>query len=344
MAPQWRVDRRGQGRALLGEPQTSSRAAEHLFWLGRYAERSENAARLLRSVLSRLTDSDGVAGRTAPGLSRACVRQNLIAAPPPGRTSPAIVNDLLTGLTDRKGRRSLGYNVEETVRVAGAVRDRLSTDNWRVLNRLLQLFSRESHAPDLDDALELIDDALLTLVAVGGLEMAHMTRDDGWRFLSLGRHLERLHFVSSALADVAPERTDAGTGLLEWLLELSDSPLTYRVRHAQHPEWDIGGGHDARRRAQPGARRALPGRKALAKHVRLLPESGLLDILDDLDRLFDDCGADRDGQQIELFAGDQRLLDALLTQCQHRRDVTGSALSLRYFSHIHEVPRATVGI
>ena len=57
-------------------------------------------------------------------------------------------------------RRSLAFNVEQTVRVAGAVRDRLSTDNWRVLNRLLQLFTRDSPPLDLDDALELIDDAL----------------------------------------------------------------------------------------------------------------------------------------------------------------------------------------
>jgi uncharacterized alpha-E superfamily protein len=61
--------------------------------------------------------------------------------------------------------------------------------------------------------------------------MAHMTRDDGWRFLSLGRHLERLHFVSSTLGDVALEQPAAGSGLLEWLLELSDSLLTYRARY-----------------------------------------------------------------------------------------------------------------
>ena len=93
------------------------------------------------------------------------------------------------------------------------MRDRLSTDNWRVLNRLLAAVPAGTRgALDLDDALELIDDALLSLVAVGGLEMAHMTRDDGWRFLSLGRHLERLHFVSSTLGDVAPEQASAESG------------------------------------------------------------------------------------------------------------------------------------
>jgi uncharacterized circularly permuted ATP-grasp superfamily protein/uncharacterized alpha-E superfamily protein len=341
VAQQSPVDRRAQSRPLRGEPQTSSRAAEHLFWLGRYAERSENAARLLRSVLSRLTDTDGVPAGLHPAFLRACVRHNLMAEPPPDRASAAIVPDLLAGLVDREGRRSLGYNVEETVRVASAVRDRLSTDNWRVLNRLLQLLTRESHALDLDDALELIDDALLTLVAVGGLEMAHMTRDDGWRFLSLGRHLERLHFVSSTLADVAPERTDAGEGLLEWLLELSDSLLTYRVRHVQQPEWESVVDLMLTDERNPRSARFQLGK--LAKHVRLLPDSGLLDVLNDVDRLFHDCRADRYGGQIDLFGGGERPIEALLTDCQQVAMRLGSALSLRYFSHVDEVPRATVG-
>ena len=77
--------------------------------------------------------------------------------------------------------------MEQTVRVAGTVRERLSADNWRLLNRLIQAFSEpRTTAPGLAEALELIDKAIVSLVAVGGLEMAHMTRDDGWRFLGLG--------------------------------------------------------------------------------------------------------------------------------------------------------------
>jgi uncharacterized alpha-E superfamily protein len=342
VAPQPPVERRAHSRQLRGEPQTSSRAAEHLFWLGRYAERSENAARLLRSVLSRLTDTDGVPSGLDPAFLRACVRQHLIAQPPPDREASAIVHDLIAGLVDRKGRRSLGYNVEQTVRVASAVRDRLSADNWRVLNRLLQLLTRESHALDLDDALELIDDALLRLVAVGGLEMAHMTRDDGWRFLSLGRHLERLHFVSSTLGDVAPERARAGSGLLEWLLELSDSLLTYRVRHVQHPEWDsVVELMLADVRNPRSARFQLA---KLAKHVRLLPDSGLLDVLADVDRLLADCRSEADAGRVDLSGGDEPRLAALLTECQQVSIQLGSALSLRYFSHVDDVARSTVGI
>jgi uncharacterized alpha-E superfamily protein len=341
VAPFAPIERRAHPREPQGEPQTSSRAAEHLFWLGRYAERSENGARLLRSVLGRLTDADGVPAGLHPAFLRACVRHGLLEQPSPDSTASAIGHDLIAGLVDRYGRRSLGFNVEQTVRVAGAVRDRLSTDNWRVLNRLLQLFTRDSHALDLDDALELIDDALVSLVAVGGLEMAHMTRDDGWRFLSLGRHLERLHFVSSTLADIAPEQASSGPGLLEWLLELSDSLLTYRVRHMQHPEWESV--VDLMLFDERNPRSARFQLAKLSKHVRLLPDAGLIDVLAEVEQLLQDCHSDVDAVQGELFGSDEPRLEALLAECQRVSMRLGSALLLRYFSHVDDVPRATVG-
>ncbi|MEO8259832.1 MAG: circularly permuted type 2 ATP-grasp protein [Acidobacteriota bacterium] len=337
------IERRVLPREAPSELQTSSRAAEHLFWLGRYAERSENSARLLRSVLGRLTDADGVPAGLQPAFLRACVRHGLLAQPLPDSTPSVIGHDLIAGLVDRQGRPSLGFNVEQTVRVAGAVRDRLSSDNWRVLNRLLQLFTRDSDAPlALDDALELIDDALVSLVAVGGLEMAHMTRDDGWRFLSLGRHLERLHFVSSTVGDVATDQASAGTGLLEWLLELSDSLLTYRVRHMQQPEWEAV--VDLTLIDERNPRSARFQLAKLAKHVRLLPDAGVIEVLAEVDHLLDRCRSDFGGQQGELFADGEGRLSALLTGCQRVSIRLGSALSLRYFSHVDDVPRATVGV
>ncbi len=342
VAPLAPIDRRPGRREAHGEPATSSRAAENLFWLGRYAERSENGARLLRSVLGRVTDTDGVPAGLHPAFLRACERQYLLADPKTDGTTSAIVHDLTAGLIDRQGRRSLAYNVEQTVRVATAVRDRLSTDNWRVLKRMLQLFTRETHALELDDALELIDDALFSLAAVGGLEMAHMSRDDGWRFLSLGRHLERLHFVSCTLGDVAPDQAATGSGLLEWLLELSDSLLTYRVRHRQQPEWTAV--VDLMLIDERNPRSARFQLAKLAKHVRLLPDGGLIDVLAEVEQLLNDCRSDLDSDQGELFERGEQGLETLLIGCQNVSIRLGSALSLRYFSHVNEIPRATVGI
>ena len=293
-------------------------------------------------MLGRLTDSGGVQAGLHPAFLRACERHGLLDKLAPDSAAPVIVAALIAGLTDSHGHRSLAFNVEQTVRVAGAVRDRLSTDNWRVLNRLLQLFTRDSRALDLDDALDLIDEALLSLVAIGGLEMAHMTRDDGWRFLSLGRHLERLHFVSSTLGDVSPEQAAAGSGLLEWLLELSDSLLTYRVRHMQQPEWESV--VDLTVVDERNPRSARFQLTKLAKHVRLLPDAGLIDVLAEVEGLLHDCRADSDSDQGELFGGGTRQLETLLTRCQRFSVRLGDALSLSYFSHVHDVPRATIGV
>ena len=332
-----------------GERTTSSRAAENLFWLGRYAERSENTARLLRSVLSRLTDGGASPASMRPAFLRVCERQELLirhaaddAAAPEREASDAVLaRELLDGLFDRDEHRSLRFNVEQTVRVAGAVRDRLSSDNWRLLNRLTQLFAKWPGAGGhLDAALEVIDDALVSLVAVGGLEMAHMTRDHGWRFLSLGRHLERLQFIATTLEDSAPTPSTADASLLEWLLELSDSVLTYRVRYVQRPEW-----HsvvdlivlDAR-----NPRSAHFQLTKLAKHVRLLPDADTGDLSADIDRLLASCRGAEEGRG-EGF-GRERSIEPLLVGVERLAARLSDALTLRYFSHVDDLPRVTVAV
>jgi uncharacterized alpha-E superfamily protein len=169
-----------------------------------------------------------------------------------------------------------------------------------------------------------------------------MTRDDGWRFLSLGRHLERLHFVSSVLGDVTAGQTAEGSGLLEWLLELSDSLLTYRVRYMQHPDWESV--VDLMLIDERNPRSACFQLAKLVKHVRLLPNAGLVDGLADMDQVLLECRAGANGgQQGELFAGGERRLEALLAGCQRVSARLGHTLSLGYFSHVNDVPRATVG-
>jgi uncharacterized alpha-E superfamily protein len=222
----------------------SSRAGENLFWLGRYAERAENGARLMRAVLSRLHQGDAlVAGWSRPVVAT-CKRHGLLRDAPAARdaatkaaragdvggpSSSAGVVDafgdasphdleraLIEGMFEARSLQSLAFNIGQTVRVAGTVRDRLSSDNWRVLSQLSRAFV---HSParrvGVAEALDAIDQAIISLVAVGGLEMAHMTRDDGWRFLSLGRHLERLLYVVTTVDEVAKSDLAEEPSLLE---------------------------------------------------------------------------------------------------------------------------------
>jgi uncharacterized alpha-E superfamily protein len=296
-------------------------------------------------VLSRLTDP-AAPDVFQPLFLRACLSQGLLdpadaeqtARPGGVADTDALSRRLVDNLFDRRSRRSLGYNIDQTVRAAGAIRDRLSADNWRLLLQLLELVSPPSGAPvDFDDVLELIDQAIISLVAVGGLEMAHMTRDDGWRFLSVGRHLERLTSVASTIELLAPEES-ASYALLEWLLELSDSLLTFRARFARQPDWPAVVEllvFDAR-----NPRSVLFQLGKIAKHVPALPGATALDAMADIDALERTCRAD-DRRQGDLFG--HISVDDVLAQCRRAGLALSEGLTLRYFSHAYELAHATAG-
>jgi len=322
---------------------TSSRAAEHLFWLARYAERSENSARLLRSVLARLTDPDELTGGLRDVALRVCRLAGALPRETANTDSLVVERALIEGLVDAHGRQGLAFNVAQTVRVAGAVRDRLSSDNWRLLNRLSQALPRTPESVDLDDALEMLDETIIALVAIGGLEMAHMTRNDGWRFLSIGRHLERLSFVGTTLDEVAAEATAAEPALFEWLLDLSDSLITYRSRHLHAPEWP--GVLDLLLFDAHNPRSALFQIAKLDKHVKLLPGADLGELTAtraDIEQLLVACHAP-DSTQRELFRRSAPV-DDLLVACQQTAHRLSDALTLRYFSHIYERPLPVMAI
>ena len=336
------------------ERTTSSRAAEALFWLGRYAERSENTARLLRSALGRFAGATSRSPVWQTLLLRACFRQGLLLVSDlpeelttdssdagtdhiPAVDVAALEAALVDGIHDREKRRSLRFNVEATVRVAESVRDRLSSDNWRVLGRLAALVSvPPSNRPDVNDTLEVLDDVILALVAAAGLEMAHMTRDDGWRFLSLGRHLERLSFVGATLHAVGAEGATDDPTALEWLLDLSDCLITYRSRHLRRPEWPAV--VDLLLLDGRNPRSAMFQVAKLEKHVRLLPDAAFTEILAEIARMTRAAEGGHAGQG-RLF-GRADPLESLAGSCQRLAVALSDALTLRYFSHVYDRPHA----
>jgi uncharacterized circularly permuted ATP-grasp superfamily protein/uncharacterized alpha-E superfamily protein len=321
------------------ERAVSSRAGEHLFWLGRYAERSENAARLLRAVLSRLPQGDASVSATSPPLLAACRRLDLL--PQDGEelitSAHAFERVLISGLVDGSGVSSLAFNVAHLVRVAGAVRDRLSGDNWRVLNQLSASLTRGTGEIGLAEALERIDDAILLLVAIGGLEMAHMTRDDGWRFMSLGRHLERVLHVITTTGHVARSDAVEDPPLLEWLLDLSDSIITYRARYMGRAEWLAVADLLLFDRRNPRSAAFQLGK--LGKHVPLLPGGGLGDIAARLEALSAARVDEPDSR--ELFPRADTIGEFLAVSEQTALHLS-DALTLRYFTHVYEPAHATL--
>lgn len=202
----------------------SSRTAENLFWFGRYAERCDGLARFLRvAINARVQDAE----RTMPALTVLAGRLGLdeVAAGDTQAWCDAATFDSAAG--------GLASNLRQLARVGFGLRERMSLDNWRALNRLIQdpaLGRRVSVA----ETLAWLNRVIAALMTVAGFALDGMTRDLGWRFLSIGRRLERLAFLCTAL-EVALDT--ARPGGLTWLLETGDAIVTYRARYRTRTDW-----------------------------------------------------------------------------------------------------------
>lgn len=224
-----------------------SRVADGLFWVGRYAERAEAAARLLRAVLWRLTDANlpGATDELVP-LRRLMAWLGMAPgdrtplAEAGGRDLRRIVQEMSFDDTHAASLRS---GMVRLYRAAAGVRDRLSQDQWRVIGRLVHLTGED--AARLRDipwqTPARFDDMVATFAALAGLEQEGMARGPGWRFLTMGRRIERAVSITAAVTGTglaSPLHHDgpaSETALLEVLLELAASTMTYRERYAATP-------------------------------------------------------------------------------------------------------------
>ena len=146
----------------------------------------------------------------------------------------ALVRALRAAVVDDE-HPGLAGNLRLLFRAASQLRERLSLDNWRTVNQLVQDFAeRKNQTLALSDALAQIDRTVIALMTLSGFALDGMTRDQGWRFLSIGRRIERMQFQCATLQQ-ALEMPPQGD--LDWLLALADSTITYRSRYMARPEW-----------------------------------------------------------------------------------------------------------
>lgn len=208
-----------------------SRVADHLLWLGRYLERAEGLVRLLRSVFRRLSGEARLEDiPELPFMLNLLRSDNLLprifddgVAIPHYRELSVQLNGVLYGKDQPESVVSVLKRVQEAAR---NVRDRLSLDSWRVINRL------ESFADDpASDPLDLLEDTLLALSAFSGMAMESMTRGLGWRFMDMGRRVERAMNQARLIRIGLPLVCSETRSALDALLEVSDSIMTYRARY-----------------------------------------------------------------------------------------------------------------
>jgi uncharacterized circularly permuted ATP-grasp superfamily protein/uncharacterized alpha-E superfamily protein len=202
-----------------------SRAADNLFWVGRYVERSEGALRVLRALVSRATEA---AGPSAPALQALGDLLFWIGAIPPGvdRVDPIAVS--LCALSDTGAPSAVPATARAALNAASNLRDRFSPDAWRTLSRLAAVHATRPE-PNEAALIARVEEALLLHAAFSGLAQENMNRMAGWRFLELGRRVER-GIVTCNIARFLSDPA-AGPAGLDLVLELCDSAITYGLRY-----------------------------------------------------------------------------------------------------------------
>ncbi|MET0294979.1 MAG: circularly permuted type 2 ATP-grasp protein, partial [Phenylobacterium sp.] len=215
-------------RRILGN--LPSRAADNLFWLGRYLERAEATLRLIRSLCASLMDPESAlhgAGETLIALQQLLIDWGALDEAALGGVALDAARD---ALHDQKAFGSVIYLVRGALRTASSMRERLSADFWAQLTQLEAQLSRGAQAPLSEaEALQQVEDALQILAALAGLAQENMNRVAGWRFLDMGRRLERGVNTCRLARTFASD--EANTDELDLLLDLADSQITYRARY-----------------------------------------------------------------------------------------------------------------
>jgi len=169
--------------------------------------------------------------------------------------------------------RGLSFMLDEVRHLGWLLRERISTDAWRILNQLEQQTPSPftSEALKISGALNFLDQAVLTLSAFSGQMTENVTRGDGWRFLDIGRRLERASQMVEVLRNGFGTSPAKESGQLEALLEIADSQLTYRSRYLNSMQADLV--LDLLLIDEANPRSVAFQMKQLREHVNELPET-----------------------------------------------------------------------
>ncbi|MEQ2008638.1 MAG: circularly permuted type 2 ATP-grasp protein, partial [Limisphaerales bacterium] len=252
-----------------------SRMADNFYWLGRYAERADFTTRMLRAALLRF-------GPEATGGSLPFLEPLLQTLETQGQLTPgdaghdiranheALEADLLAAIFDPKRPGSLRRIAENLQRLAMLARDRTSNEVWRVLSSLDDLLARPASGVMLTgDAVGILHQAMITLAAFSGLARENMTRAHGWRFLDMGRRIERGVYLCTLLENALASSEADNPSVLESVLDVCDCAITYRARYNLLP--NIAAVYDLVLLDDTNPRSLLFQLNQLEKHVDRLP-------------------------------------------------------------------------
>ena len=324
----------------------TSRAAENLFWLGRYTERAENAARLARITLDALHGEEEPSPAMLMWLGQLAESVGLTAKgePDPLQWRTEFERLLITHLGDTQTVPSVGFSLW-WLRSAGAtLRERLSTEHWNFIKQAQEQFREDCDAltrfdpPAASDALAALDRLSKNLAAITGAQHDRMWRDDGWRLMSAGRQLERLSFLTDALSRgfyTNAVHDAAGFGVV---LDVFDSAISFHSRYQRSREIPALLEHVVLNYQNPRSlawvAQTLNGRLAYLHEREPVGVEDLSRRLrqPDVSALATLCESDAIGDFVHL--------QDLLREMSDTAGELSDAIALRYFSHTEDARRS----
>ncbi len=330
----------------------SSRIADNLFWLGRYVQRADMHARVMRTILRRLTEETMPDGspelpallQTLAEMTGQSAEGQVIADPI--REAEATRTFIYNMIFDPTQPGTLHHALTSACGVGAMVRERISIDTWRILDRM----NSELHSPprsgDLPDALDMLDRLLMPLAAFSGLSSESMTHGFGWRFMDMGFRMERAVMSAQVLRELLTEPVAHETAVLDAILEVANSSITYRSRYqsrvAPLPLLDLLVCDDSNPRS-------IAFQLALVQqHVQALsqlPRSGIAEektLATALVQKVEQCDlnvllqTDAKGQRSELH----RFLDDVITQVHGLSD----RITQRYLAHVQATSKLSASV
>ncbi len=205
-----------------------SRLLDDIYWLGRYTQRADGAARLVRAGLSPLQTE----GRDAPPeLSAALVKclSHLHVLSPRTVKSSDVERAFMAAIFDETRGESIRACLSRIYSLTTATRSRLSTSMWDILRRAHEVIPSRKVDVSATTAVDQLDDLLMTLAAFEGITSSSMVRGPAWYFLEMGRRIEHGIFVFTLLVHLF--QVEGVRELKETLLSVCDSLMTYRSRY-----------------------------------------------------------------------------------------------------------------
>ena len=323
-----------------GGADLQSRVADNLFWLGRYIERLDNDSRLLRTTVTRIAQGamgprDSIELRL---LGKLLAQANLMekASALSAPESAAFQQGLDAVASDERG---LATVLDAIQRLAGTLRDRFSADMTIAAGPLMAEVRHRLMVArgNLDPLLAALDEIVRFVATLSGLAQENMTRGTGWRFLDLGRRLERAQFILTGALNPFTQSPIDWDAAMRLALELCDSTITYRTRYLGQlqpaPVLDLVVLDDSNPRALAFQLRAIDVHLDYLSHSSGVQVPKLPDSLDkDLAAVVRQFGGDEKAWRHEGLA--LAMLRDVAADADERLEALSAAITRAYFSHV----------